>query len=121
MPSHKRKQIRKIKKNMKKQVQHIKQKQQQQQQQQQLSPNQEMMMKLMALMSNKVGGQSSMDPATFLNSRETAAEKAKRERDEAKLAKKNEKLKNEMKENAMKASFPNASRDILNWIDELVG
>jgi len=34
---------------------------------------------------------------------------------------KNEKLQNEMKENAMKAGYPNASRDILNWIDELVG
>lgn len=33
----------------------------------------------------------------------------------------NEKLKNEMKENAKKAGFPNASQDILDWIDELVG
>ena len=33
----------------------------------------------------------------------------------------NDKLKNEMKQNAINSSFPNASYDILNWIDELVG
>lgn len=33
----------------------------------------------------------------------------------------NTKLKEEMKENAKKAGFPNASKDILDWVDELVG
>lgn len=33
----------------------------------------------------------------------------------------NDKLKNEMKENAKKAGFPDASKNILDWVDELVG
>ncbi len=33
----------------------------------------------------------------------------------------NNKLKEEMRENAMKAGFPNANNDILDWVDELVG
>lgn len=34
---------------------------------------------------------------------------------------KNDKLRNEMKENAKKAGFPNAGEDMLDWIEELVG
>ncbi|MGN1343345.1 MAG: UDP-N-acetylglucosamine--N-acetylmuramyl-(pentapeptide) pyrophosphoryl-undecaprenol N-acetylglucosamine transferase, partial [Traorella sp.] len=34
---------------------------------------------------------------------------------------KNDQLRKEMKENAKKAGFPNASQDILDWIEELVG
>ncbi len=34
---------------------------------------------------------------------------------------KNERLKNEMKKNAKAAGFPNASDDMLDWIEELVG
>ena len=33
---------------------------------------------------------------------------------------KNERLKNEMKKNARAAGFPNASDDMLDWIEELV-
>ena len=33
----------------------------------------------------------------------------------------NTKLKEEMRENAIKAGFPNANKDILDWVDELVG
>lgn len=33
----------------------------------------------------------------------------------------NDKLREEMKQNAKKAGFPNATEDILNWMDELVG
>lgn len=34
---------------------------------------------------------------------------------------KNPKLQHEMKENALKVGFPNASDDMLSWIDELIG
>ena len=71
MPSHKRKQLRKVKKTMKKQVQKAKAKQQSQQ------PNQDIS-KLMALLGNKSG--QSPDQATFLNLKE---EKAKLEAENA--------------------------------------
>ena len=66
--SHKRKQARKIKKAMKKQVQKAKQKHEKQEKQ---LPNQEMLLKLMAMMKGGPGGQP-MDAATFLKLKEEA-------------------------------------------------
>ena len=66
MPS-KRKQVRKIKRSMRKNVQRAKQSHEKQ------SPNQDMMLKLMALFGNKSGAQPSMDPAKFLEQQETKA------------------------------------------------
>ena len=71
--SHKRKQARKIKKAMKKQVQKAKQKHEKQEKQ---LPNQEMLLKLMAMMKGGPGGQP-MDAATFLKLKEEAAAKQK--------------------------------------------
>ena len=68
--SHKRKQARKIKKAMKKQVQKAKQKHEKQEKQ---LPNQEMLLKLMAMMKGAPGGQPSMDPAKFLEQQEQKA------------------------------------------------
>ena len=64
MPS-KRKQVRKIKRSIRKNVQRAKQSHEKQ------SPNQDMMLKLMALFGNKSGAQASMDPAKFLEQQET--------------------------------------------------
>ena len=66
MPS-KRKQVRKIKRSIRKNVQRAKQSHEKQ------SPNQDMMLKLMALFGNKSGAQPSMDPAKFLEQQETKA------------------------------------------------
>ena len=68
MPS-KRKQVRKIKRSIRKNVQRAKQSHEKQ------SPNQDMMLKLMALFGNKSGAQPSMDPAKFLEQQETKAER----------------------------------------------
>ena len=68
--SHKRKQIRKVKKAMKRQVQKAKEKHEKQEKQ---LPNQDMLLKLMALMGNKPGAQPSMDPAKFLEQQEQKA------------------------------------------------
>ena len=70
MPSHKRKVQRKIKKTMKRNVDRAKQKQEKQDKP---LPNQEMLLKLMALMGNKPGAQPSMDPAKFLEQQEQKA------------------------------------------------
>ena len=70
--SHKRKQVRKIKKAMKRQVQRAKEKHEKQEKQ---LPNQDMLLKLMALMGNKPGAQPSMDPAKFLEQQEQKAER----------------------------------------------
>ena len=71
--SHKRKQIRKVKKAMKKQVQKAKQKQENKEK---TLPNQEMLLKLMAMMKGGPGG-GPLDAATFLKLKEEAAAKQK--------------------------------------------
>ena len=68
--SHKRKQARKIKKAMKKQVQKAKERHEKQEKQ---LPNQEMLLKLMAMMKGAPGAQPSMDPAKFLEQQEQKA------------------------------------------------
>ncbi len=71
--SHKRKQVRKVKKAMKRQVQKAKEKHEKQEKQ---LPNQEMLLKLMAMMKGGPGSQP-MDAATFLKLKEEAVAKEK--------------------------------------------
>ena len=70
---HKRKQIRKLKKTLAAKA--AKRKQDQATTSSKQLPNQDMLLKLMAMFGNKPGAQPSMDPAKFLEQQEKKAER----------------------------------------------